>query len=67
MKKNVGTIDAVIRFVAAVLIGVLIYLKVVTGTLAIVLGIAAVAFVITGLLGRCMLYSLIGFRTCPRE
>jgi len=67
MKKNVGTIDAVIRFVAAALIAALIYLKVITGTLAIVLGIAAVAFVITGLTGRCMLYSLFGFRTCPKE
>ena len=67
MKKNVGTIDAILRFVIAVLLAVLIYQGYFTGTLAIILGIAAAALVITGLLGWCGLYAMLGIRTCPRK
>ena len=64
MKKNVGTVDAIIRFIIAVVVTALIYLKIITGTLAIVSGIVAVALLITGVLGWCGLYTLLGIRTC---
>ncbi len=64
MKKNVGTVDAIIRFIIAVVVAALIYLKIITGTLAIVSGIVAVALLITGVLGWCGLYTLLGIRTC---
>jgi hypothetical protein len=64
MKKNVGTIDALVRFVIAVLLGTLIYLQVITGTLAYVLGALAIILIITGLVGRCGIYALFGVRTC---
>lgn len=67
MKKNVGTIDAVIRFVIAVVISILIYTKVLTGTLAVVLGLAGGALLLTGLIGWCGLYTLLGIRTCPKK
>ncbi|HHN48457.1 MAG TPA: DUF2892 domain-containing protein [Bacteroidales bacterium] len=67
MKKNVGLIDAIIRFVLAVVVAVFIYRGDITGTLAIVLGIAAAALLITGLIGWCGLYALLGIRTCPKK
>lgn len=67
MKKNVGTIDAIVRFIIAVGIGVLIYREILTGAWAIVLGIAAGALLITGLVGWCGIYALLGIRTCPKK
>jgi len=67
MKKNVGTIDAIIRFILAVVVAVLIFRGILTGALAVILGIAAAALVITGLIGWCGLYALLGIRTCPKK
>lgn len=67
MKKNVGAIDKVVRVAIALLIGVLIYTKVLTGTLAIVLGIISIIFVATSLFGFCLLYTLLGISTCKRK
>lgn len=67
MKKNLGTIDAIIRFVIAVVLAVLIYQGYLEGVGAIVAGIIAGMLVITGLLGWCGLYALLGIRTCPKK
>lgn len=64
MKKNVGTADTVIRILIAVVIAALYFGKVISGTLAIVLGIAALVFLVTGLTGRCGLYKVFGISTC---
>lgn len=67
MKSNVGRADKVIRILAALLIGVLIFTDVLTGTWAIVLGVAAVAFVLTSLFSFCGLYVLFGVNTCKKD
>lgn len=67
MKKNVGTFDAVIRYIIAVVLAALIYMKVLTGTLAIIAGIVAVAMLLTGLFGWCGLYALLGINTCRKK
>lgn len=67
MKKNVGTFDAIVRFIIAVGIGVLIYREIITGTIAILLGFVAVALLITGLVGCCGIYKLLGIKTCPKK
>ncbi|MCS7088522.1 MAG: DUF2892 domain-containing protein [Thermoflexales bacterium] len=56
MVKNMGSIDRAIRIVVAVVIAVLIATGNISGTLAIVLGIAAAAFLLTSLIGTCPLY-----------
>ena len=56
MKKNMGTIDRVIRILLAVIVIVLYLNGSITGVAAIILGILAVVFVITGLTGFCPLY-----------
>lgn len=63
MKLNMGPTDRVIRLVIAAVIAVLLYGGQVTGTLAVVLGIVAAAFVVTGLIGWCPGYLPFGLST----
>ena len=56
MKKNVGSADKIIRILLAVLFAVLILTNVVSGWLAIVLGILGVVFLVTALLNFCPIW-----------
>jgi hypothetical protein len=56
MKKNMGTIDRVIRILLAVVVIVLYLNGSITGVAAIILGILAFVFIVTGLIGFCPLY-----------
>jgi len=67
MKKNMGSVDRVLRLVATVAIAVLIILKVLAGTLMIVLGIVAAVFLITSALGFCPLYVPLRLSTIPKK
>lgn len=51
-----GTIDKAIRVSIAVLIGVLYFTNVLSGTLAIILGVLAGIFVLTSFMNFCPLY-----------
>ena len=64
MTKNMGTIDRVIRVVLALAIAVLYYTGKISGTVAIVLGVVAIVFVLTSLAGRCPGYLPFGLSTC---
>lgn len=63
MKNNMGSADRIIRAVIAVLFGVLIFTNAVSGVLAIVLGVIAVIFLVTALIGFCPLYTIFGWST----
>jgi hypothetical protein len=56
MTKNMGVVDRVIRILAAVLVLVLYLTNVISGPLAIVLGVIAAVFVVTGFVGVCPAY-----------
>ncbi len=56
MKKNMGTADRVIRTLIAIGIGVLYFTGHISGTLAAVLGVVAVAFLVTSFIGSCPAY-----------
>ena len=56
MKKNMGSLDRLIRLLVVVLIAVLYFSGVISGTLALILGILAVIFLATSLIGVCPLY-----------
>lgn len=56
MSKNMGTIDRIIRVIFAVAVAVLYFTGVITGALAIILGLLAVVLLATSLLGFCPLY-----------
>jgi hypothetical protein len=67
MKKNMGTVDRVLRAVLALVMVGLYFGNIVTGTLGIVLMAAAGIFLLTSLISFCPLYTLIGFSTCPTK
>lgn len=63
MKKNMGTVDRVIRTLVAIGIGVLYFTGRIGGTLAIVLGAFAVVFLLTSFVARCPAYLPLGIST----
>ncbi|MFN7912282.1 MAG: DUF2892 domain-containing protein [Bacteroidota bacterium] len=67
MKKNMGNIDKIIRILVAIIIAVLFFTKVITGTLGIVLLVLAGVFVLTSLISFCPLYTLVGINTCSKD
>jgi hypothetical protein len=67
MKKNMGSVDRVLRLAVAVAIVVLIVLKVFIGTLMTVLGILAAVFLITSAIGFCPLYVPLRISTIPKK
>jgi len=58
-----GTVDKVIRVLVAVIILILYFTHVISGTLAVILLILAGVFVVTSLLSFCPLYWLFGLST----
>ena len=67
MKKNMGTTDKLIRIVVAIVIVILYYTDVISGTLAIVLGALAAIFVFTSFISFCPLYAPFGINTCSNK
>ena len=63
MTKNMGTADRVVRTLLALAVGVLYFTGRISGTLAIVLGVIAVAFVLSSLVEWCPSYLLFGLST----
>ena len=57
MKRNLSSMDKGIRILLAVIIGVLYITNQITGVAAIILGIFAVIFLLTSLVGFCPLYA----------
>jgi len=56
MPKNVGTVDRVVRAVLAIAVAVLYFTNVISGTVAIILGVLALVFLATSIVGTCPLY-----------
>lgn len=64
MKKNMGSIDRLVRIIVAAVVALLYFNEVISGTLGIVLLILAVVFVLTSLISFCPLYLPFGLSTC---
>lgn len=67
MKSNMGTVDRSIRVLVAIVIAALYFMGKLSGTLALVLEIVAVAFIVTSLIGWCPLYMPFGISTRKSE
>jgi len=67
MKKNMGSTDKFLRIALAILVAVLYFTNVINGTLAIVLGILAVVFVLTSFISFCPLYLPFGISTLKKK
>ena len=67
MKQNMGTIDRLIRIILAVIVGILYFTGQISGTAAIVLGIFAIIFILTSIVGHCPLYIPLKISTKKEE
>jgi len=67
MKKNMGTIDKVVRILVALVVVVLYFSNVISGTLAIILLILAGVFILTSFMSFCPLYLPFGLSTRKKE
>lgn len=66
MKKNVGSLDGMIRVIVAGLLAILILTSAVTGVWAVILGILAAIMLFTAFIGVCPLYWPFGISTRKR-
>ena len=67
MKKNMGTIDRAVRLILVAVVAALYFTGQISGTLAIVLGVLAVIFLLTSLIGWCPLYVPLNLSTKKGE
>jgi len=63
MKLNMGSPDRIVRILIAIIIAVLLFTNVLQGALAVILGIIAIIFIVTSVIGFCPLYVLFGMST----
>lgn len=67
MKQNMGNMDRILRIVVAIVIGVLYYTNVISGTIAMIgLGLSAV-FILTSFVSFCPLYLPFGIDTREKK
>jgi hypothetical protein len=62
-----GSTDKVMRILFAIVVGYLYYNNTISGTLALILGLLAVIFVITSFISFCPLYVPFGINTCEKK
>jgi hypothetical protein len=70
MKCNMSPLDRILRLVLAVAVAVLFVTHQLTGIAAIILGVLAVIFFLTAVIGVCPIYSIFDLSTrksCPAE
>ena len=67
MKKNMGTVDRIVRILLAAVVAIFYFNNTITGTLGIVLMVLAGVFVLTSIVSFCPLYSIVGLNTCSTK
>ena len=64
MKQNMGSADRWIRAMIGIVLVVLFFKHIVTGTAAVIGLAVAGIFLVTAVIGNCPLYSIFGIKTC---
>lgn len=67
MVKNMGSADRIIRLIIVAVIAALYFAGQITGTAALILGIIAIVFFATSLIGWCPVYTPLGISTKKRD
>lgn len=67
MKRNMGPADRTIRILLAIIFGYLVIKGQVGGTLAFIISIVTIAFIITAFIGWCPVYVPFNFSTRKAE
>jgi hypothetical protein len=63
MKKNMGAIDRIVRTIVAIILGGIFISGKVSGILAAIIAVFAIALLLTSAVGWCPLYSPFGIST----
>lgn len=63
MTKNMGTFDRTFRVLLAIVVGLLYFTGQLSGVAALILGVLALVFLVTGAVGSCPLYLPFGIST----
>ena len=66
MKLNMGSLDRILRLLVTLVVVVLLITGVLKGALAVILGIVAIIFFVTSVIGFCPLYVIFGLSTKKR-
>ena len=64
MKKNMGSVDQIIRLALAAVIAILYVTGIVPGVAGVILIVIALIFAVTSFIGFCPLYTLLKISTC---
>lgn len=67
MKSNIGSNDKLIRLALAIVLIVLFYKEILTGTLGIAALVVALLLTVTSLVNFCPLYSIFGINTNKKK
>lgn len=67
MKKNMGTTDRIVRTVAALVVGYLLYDGTLSGTAGVILGIVAIVLLLTSAISFCPLYTPLKISTMKKS
>jgi uncharacterized membrane protein len=67
MIKNMGNIDRTLRVIVALLLVILYFANVVTGTFGVILLIVAVVFLLTSSISFCPLYAILGLNSGKKK
>ncbi len=67
MKQNMGSADRIVRLLLVALVVVLYFAGAISGTVAIILGVLAVVFLLTSTVGVCPLYIPLGLSTLKKK
>jgi hypothetical protein len=64
MKKNIGSVDKIIRLLLVIVISVLFIQGTITGTIGIIALVLAIIFLLTSIVGFCPIYRILNLSTC---
>jgi hypothetical protein len=67
MKKNMGNVDRILRILAAFVIITLYFMKIISGTTAIIGMVISGIFILTSFISFCPLYLPFGITTRKKE
>jgi len=67
MKKNMGSVDRIIRISIAAIVAIFYFTGTITGTVGTVLLVLGGIFLVTSLVSFCPIYAIFGYRTCPSK
>ncbi len=62
-----GTIDKSLRMMLSIVVAVLYFSEVISGTTALILGALAIIFILTSFISFCPLYVPFGINSCKKE